>query len=281
VHTKRVEILPDGWLGKCHACYTGAAIANGEWILFTDADCWLKPDIIARALRVAARDEVEHIALTPGVVPKTLPGRAWHLAFLISFANWFLGVNRDKPKAYFGMGAFNLIQTPVYRRCGGYDKLRLTVLDDVRLGLLVRRAGGRTRAFIGGDDVECHWGQSARAMIKLMEKNYFAAMNYRTEAVIGAGVISSLLAVLTIAGPFTGTWAGVVTPLAWFSMSLPAWVCARRLGWGVGGALMTPFVFPLLFYAMLKSASLTLRQGGILWRETFYSLEQLRAGGVK
>jgi hypothetical protein len=179
------------------------------------------------------------------------------------------------------MGAFNLIQTPVYRRCGGYDKLRLTVLDDVRLGLLVRRAGGRTRAFIGGDDVECHWGQSARAMIKLMEKNYFAAMNYRTEAVIGAGVISSLLAVLTIAGPFTGTWAGVVTQLAWFSMSLPAWVCARRLGWGVGGALMTPFVFPLLFYAMLKSASLTLRQGGILWRETFYSLEQLRAGGVK
>jgi len=281
LRTRRVETLPDGWLGKCYACQTGAKMATREWILFTDADCWLKPDIIARALRVAAREKVEHVALTPGAVPETIPGRAWHLAFLISFANWFSGVNRDKPRAYFGMGAFNLIETGMYQRCGGYEALRLTVLDDVRLGLLVRRSGGRTRAFIGGDDVECHWGRTARAMIGLMEKNYFAAMDYRTGAVIGAGIIVSLVAVLILGGPFTGTWVGMAAPVGWFSMALPAGVCARRLGWGIGGALMTPFVFPLLFYAMLRSAAVTLHQGGIWWRETFYSLEQLRGGGVK
>jgi Glycosyl transferase family 21 len=234
-----------------------------------------------RALRVAAREKVEHVALTPGAAPETMPGRAWHLAFLISLANWFSGVNRDKPRAHFGMGAFNLIQTAMYQRCGGYQALRLTVLDDVRLGLLVRRAGGRTRAFIGGDDVECHWGSTARAMMKLMEKNYFAAIDYRTGAVIGGGIIVALLAVLTIAGPFTGTWAGMGAPFAWFSMVLPAAACARRLGWGIGGALMTPFVFPLLFYALLNSAAVTLRQGGVRWRGTFYSLPQLRAGTVR
>jgi hypothetical protein len=281
VQSTRVETLPDGWLGKCYACHTGASMATGEWILFTDADCWLKPDVIARALRIAAREKIEHVALTPGAAPETIPGRAWHLAFLISFANWFSGVNRDKPRAYFGMGAFNLIQLATYQRFGGHQALRLTVLDDVRLGLLVRRAGGRTRAFIGGDDVECHWGSTARAMIKLMEKNYFAAMDYRTGAVIGAGIIAILLMVVTIAGPFTGTWAGMAAPCAWFLMMLPAGVCARRLGWGISGALMTPFVFPLLFYAMLKSAAVTLRQGGIWWRETFYSLDQLRSGGVR
>jgi len=46
---KRVEVLPDGWLGKCPACHVGASAATGDWILFTDADCWLKPDVIARA----------------------------------------------------------------------------------------------------------------------------------------------------------------------------------------------------------------------------------------
>jgi glycosyltransferase involved in cell wall biosynthesis len=60
----RVEVLPDGWLGKCHACHVGARIATGEWILFTDRDCWLKPDVIARALRVADRDAADHITLT-------------------------------------------------------------------------------------------------------------------------------------------------------------------------------------------------------------------------
>jgi Glycosyl transferase family 2 len=246
----RVESLPEGWLGKCHACHSGAGLARGEWILFTDADCWLKRDVIARALRVAARAQVEHVTLTPGVVPETIPARAWNLAFLISFASWFAGVNRDKPRAYFGMGAFNLVRTAMYQRCGGYQALRLTVLDDVRLGLLVRRAGGKTRAFIGGDDVECHWGTTVRAMIKLMEKNYFATMDYRTWLVIAAGIVAALAVVSCIAGPFTGTWAGIAAPCAWLTMALPAWVFARRLGWGIAGALMTPFIFPLMFYAV-------------------------------
>ena len=56
VRTQRVHELPDGWLGKCHACHLGAACARGDWLLFTDADCWLRPDVIARALLVAERD---------------------------------------------------------------------------------------------------------------------------------------------------------------------------------------------------------------------------------
>jgi glycosyltransferase involved in cell wall biosynthesis len=281
VRAVRIETLPEGWLGKCHACHVGASLAKAEWILFTDADCWLKPDVLARALRVASHEKVEHVALTAGVAADAIPARAWHLAFLISLANWFSAVNRDKPKAHFGMGAFNLIQTAMYRRSGGYQALRLTVLDDVRLGLLVRRAGGKTRAFIGGNDVECHWGNSARAMIKLMEKNYFAALDYRTGVAVGAGIVVSLLAVLTIAGPFTRTWAGMALPIAWLTLALPACVCARRLGWRITAALATPFIFPLLLYALLNSAAVTIRQGGVRWRESFYSLDQLRAGDVK
>ena len=96
VQARRVESLPEGWLGKCHACHVGASAATGEWILFTDADCWLKPDVIARALRVADREEADHITLTPGVAAETLGARAWHLAFLTRLASWISGVNRDR-----------------------------------------------------------------------------------------------------------------------------------------------------------------------------------------
>src|SRR5437870_6601407 len=110
VQVKRVDVLPEGWLGKCHACHVGANAATGEWILFTDADCWLKPDVIARAVSVARREAAEHITLTPGVLPETLGARAWHLAFLMSVADWISKVNRDVPKRYLGVGAFNLMR---------------------------------------------------------------------------------------------------------------------------------------------------------------------------
>src|SRR6185436_10465400 len=130
VRVKRVDALPEGWLGKCHACHIGASAATGEWILFTDADCWMKPDVIARALQVAERDGADHITLTSGLASAGVGLKASHLMFLISLANWFSGVNRNRPKSYLGIGAFNLVRASAYRQCGGYEALRLTVVDD-------------------------------------------------------------------------------------------------------------------------------------------------------
>jgi hypothetical protein len=157
----------------------------------------------------------------------------------------------------------------------------LTVLDDVRLGLLLRRAGKRTRGFIGGDDVECYWGTTVRGMIRIMEKNYFAAMDFRLAAALTGGLGAMLIWCAAIVGPFTGTAAGVAAELAMLTLSVPAYVFARRLGWDAASALLTPFVFPVLFYALLNSAWVTTRQGGVFWRDTFYSLEELRAGAVR
>ena len=38
------------------------------------------------------------------------------------------------------------------------------------------------------------------------------------------------------------------------TISVPAYVFARRLGWGGASGLLTPLVFPVLFYAILNSA---------------------------
>ena len=55
----RVDTLPDGWLGKPHACHVGAGRSRGEWILFTDADVSLtSEDLLARCVRRFARELV-------------------------------------------------------------------------------------------------------------------------------------------------------------------------------------------------------------------------------
>ena len=281
VKVKRVEALPEGWLGKCHACHVGASAARGDWILFTDADCWLKPDVIARAVLVAEREGADHVTMTPGTVIKSIGARAWHLLFLTSLLNWFSGVNRDRPKAYLGIGAFNLVRSAAYRKSGGYEALRLTVVDDVKLGLLLRRAGKRTRAFIGVDDVECHWGTTVWNMVKIMEKNYFAALDFRLLLAVAGSIAATLIFGIVVLGLVLGTPAGLIAGLSPLSVILPAGILARRLGWGWPCAIAVPFMFPVFLYALLNSTLVTLRQGGIRWRDTFYTLETLRAGMVK
>ena len=280
VHPKRVDALPPDWLGKCYACHFGASSARGDWLLFTDADCWLKPDVLARALAVAERENVEHVTLTPGVAPQTALAEGWHIAFLITVADWIARANHDKPNGHLGIGAFNLVRAETYRKFGGHEALRLSIVDDIKLGKLVRRSGARTRAFIGGDDVECHWGVTVRQMIKIMEKNYFAALDYRTGAGLFVGVALTLLWCAAVVGPFTGRFLGFAAGAGLISIIVPGAIIAQRLKWPLRGALCTPFVFVALYYAVLKSTLITLKQGGVRWRDTFYPLKKLRAGHI-
>jgi hypothetical protein len=281
VRLLRVDVLPAGWLGKCYACHLGARSATSEWILFTDADCWLAPDVVSRALDVAEREAADHVTLIAGVASASICLKAAHLLFLLSLANWISGVNRDRSKAHLGIGAFNLVCAEAYRQCGGYEALRLTVIDDIRLGLLLRRAGKRTRAFLGGDDVECHWGSKAWDMVKILEKNYFAALDFRLAPALVGSTFAALLIMIPIAGLVSGSVAGFSAALSPLLLIAPASILARRLAWPWLSALAMPAMLPLFLYAVLNSAIVTLRRGGICWRETFYPLAELRAHGVR
>ncbi len=42
------DSLPEGWTGKCNACWSGAEVAKGKWLLFTDADTTHAGDSIAK-----------------------------------------------------------------------------------------------------------------------------------------------------------------------------------------------------------------------------------------
>jgi glycosyltransferase involved in cell wall biosynthesis len=281
VRLVEVSTLPERWLGKTHALHVGSKAATGDWLLFTDADCLLHPDVIARALRVAARERVEHVALTPAPIAATIGGYAWHYVFLAGLVDWFARANRDTPGGYVGFGAFNLVRTSTHRAFGGHEALRLTVLDDVRLGLLVRRAGGRCRGFLGGEDVRCHWGTTLGQGIRLTGKNYFAAAKYRGGLVCLLAVLVVVLWLGIAAALASGTVLGLVAGQSGALLALPAIVFSRRLRWPIAGALLAPLVHSIVVYAIVRSAVLTWHRGGIRWRDTFYPLAELRAGDLK
>jgi len=277
---RRVETLPQGWLGKTNAMRVGAADADSDWLLFMDADVALAPDAVARAVAAAQRADAAHVCLLPGLHAKGLLARGALAAFFLSVVARLGDLNTDRRGAFFGVGAFNLIQTDVYRSFGGHEPLRMEVVDDVKLGFLVRQAGERSRAILAPDAVHVEWGATIASLVEVVEKNHFAVLGYRT-------LLTCLLAVIlagawggSIAGAAlyfaTGAPAGLAAFLAMALMGLPGAAISRRLGWGSASGLISPFLLPILIYAAMNSMLVTLRRGGVRWRDTFYPLETLR-----
>jgi hypothetical protein len=98
---------------------------------------------------------------------------------------------------------------------------------------------------------------------------------------VAGAVLIALMVGTSIIGLWTRTAAGITAGLAPWSLVFPAAVFARRLGWSPASAAMTPLMYPILFFAVVNSAVVTLRQGGVRWRDTFYSLDALRRGNVR
>ncbi len=118
-------------------------------------------------------------------------------------------------------------------------------------------------------------------MIRIMEKNYFAAVDFRLAPVVAGAIVVTLIVGISIIGLWTRTAAGIAAGLAPWSLAIPAATFARRLGWSPASATITPLLYPVLFLAVVNSTVVTLRQGGVRWRGTFYSLDTLRRGNVR
>ena len=283
VTRQRIDELPDGWLGKCHALHVGAQRTSAEWLLFADADTrFVKPDVIRRAVNAAQLKEADHVCLFPRLLSIGVMARAISCLFFMGVADKIDRINRDRPRAYFGVGAFNLIRTTTYRAIGGHEPLKLEVLDDVHLGAMVRRHGGRSRFLVAFDDITSTWGGSVHNIIHVLEKNSFASIRYSVPLLALAILAFVILWGTAIAGPIiaitSGRWAALAVTAGLLANGLAVIPIARRMGSPAWVGAISPVFFPILMYAGVRSAALTLIRGGVRWRDTFYPLAELRAG---
>ncbi len=276
----RVDELPPGWLGKCHACEVAGRRATGDWLLFTDGDIWIHEDALARAVLLAREEDAQHVVITPDVANQGFAAKSGQLAVLLGLSTYMARANRDERTGFFGLGAFNLVRADAFRAIGGYEKLRLEIVDDMKLGLLLRRAGFRTRAYLGRHDCEAEWAPTLWGIVKATEKNLFAQMRFHFWLTLCCGGLLLLAWLGAVSGAFSGTPAGWCAAAGLASIVLPATLLARRARMETAPALLVPWAVMVLFLAIANSAWVTLRQGGVRWRGTLYKLDELRAGQV-
>ncbi len=274
-----VTELPPGWLGKTHAMFQAAQQATGEWLLFTDADVIFHPDALRRALAFATRSNADHMVLLPTLVMHSW-GERMMISFLQVLSIWAVRPWRvPDPHAKrdsVGVGAFNMIRRGAYEGMGGWDALRMEVLEDLALGRRIKQRGYAQRVALGVDMVNVRWAKGAFGVVNNLTKNLFALFRFRPEVVFAVACGISLFTlfplVATVAGP--ALWRP--TGLMLISLLLAYQLTGKYQHFSAAQMFLFPVATVLLLYAMLRSMLLAIWRGGIVWRGTFYPLHDLR-----
>ena len=278
-----IDKLPPGWMGKTHAMWTAGNHAVGDWLLFTDADVLFKPDAVRRALAYAESERADHIVLFPCMIMKR-PGEKMMIAFfqmLFVFGHRPWKVADPKARDHIGVGAFNLIRRRVYEAIGTYRALRFEVLDDMKLGKVVKNAGFAQRNVFGADLISIRWAKGALGVVHNLTKNFFAIMSFQWLRALGSCFALAFLNLMPFAGIILAHgWLRLAYGIALVSMFFIYVGISRRSDIPAYYFVLHPVSTTLFVYIMLRSTFLTLVRGGVAWRGTFYPLEDLRRGIV-
>jgi glycosyltransferase involved in cell wall biosynthesis len=276
VHTTE---LPKGWLGKPHALQKAYEASSGDWLLFTDADVRFRPDTLRRAVALARDRQLDHLTLFGDIVMVgfwekvliTFFGMAFHMAIDPH------QVSNPRSRAYVGVGAFQMVKRTAYEACGTHRRLAMEVIDDVMLGKIIKLGGFRSGVAVAQDAVSVRWHAGIGNLIRGVEKNFFANAQFSGPLVIAQSLGLFALFILPSLGILFGhgwvrAFAAVAVLIALcFHMGVDIVMRVSPLY-----CLTLPLGALLFTYMLLRSTFITLRQGGITWRGTFYSLDDLR-----
>ena len=143
VRVLEADPLPDGWSGKSNACWTGAKLAKGKWLLFTDADTRHAVNSIAQGFREAESNHAALLSYSPTQEVHGFWERALMPVIFAELAKTYRPKEVTDPRspAAAANGQYLLIRRDVYDAVGGHAAVAHAILEDVELAKLVKRAG--------------------------------------------------------------------------------------------------------------------------------------------
>lgn len=266
--------LPDGWTGKARACWRGAAVAQGEWLCFVDADTSAVPQLLSSAVAYAQAKGIALLSLNPfqelGAFWERLliPAGFVVVELLMDLSR----INNPATPEAAANGQFILIHRQAYEAVEGHAAVRKEILEDVALARTIKKAGYRIKLVGGMELIRTRMYADLKTLWEGLSKNAVDFVPNLPLAML-AGTSLLLLGWLWLV---LVLWTGVAI------VTHPGLATLLSFGAAMAGTseIMLLFVLHLkmarlfqipLWYGLLFPVSLTLGGGIMLssaWRRT-------------
>jgi cellulose synthase/poly-beta-1,6-N-acetylglucosamine synthase-like glycosyltransferase len=152
---------PEGWTGKNWACYQGYLRAEGELLLFTDADTKHLPSTMSFAVGQILSQNLE--ALT--AIPRLICSDFWTRITMPSLSTFLytrfspLRVNDPKTKTGYFFGSFFIITRRTYKAIGTHEGVKEELVEDGALGGKVKAGKFRMKMVRGERQIDAVWAR--------------------------------------------------------------------------------------------------------------------------
>jgi cellulose synthase/poly-beta-1,6-N-acetylglucosamine synthase-like glycosyltransferase len=270
VRLLRADPLPAGWLGKPHACATGAASMSGTAddgvLVFVDADVRIFPDAIAGAVAVLEQHGLDLVSpwprqLTGGAAERLVqPLQQWLWTTLLPLR---AAERSPRPSLAAANGQFLVVRRDAYDRAGGHRAVRADVLEDIALLRAVKAAGGRGVVIDGSTLAVCRMYEGWPALRDGYTKSLWSAVGGSPAASVAAAAGLTAVWLVPPLVALRGSRAGLV---GWLAGAAGRAVVAVSTG---GRVWPDPLAHPLSILALdvlMVRSVVGHRRGTLSWR---------------
>lgn len=190
--------LPPEWTGKAHACQQAASVADGQWLLFLDADTVPQPGLLAALATHTHRYGLDMLTLFPFVELRSFWERLilppFQAIIRATFPYERLNDPAVRPGEVVANGQCIFVRRAAYEAIGGHSAVRAEVLEDVYLAQTLRTAGFRTGAVEGMRYLAVRMYTCRRDVVEGLTKNAVAGYCSNRGRAAWAGVRQFFLA---------------------------------------------------------------------------------------
>jgi len=173
--------LPDDWLGKHWACSQLAQAADGQLLVFVDADTYHEPGMLRGAASAMVYEKAALISALPRQIiaswSEMLSIPAFYLGMLCGVPLGLTRLQRN-PLLFAVLGQFLVFRRDAYEAAGGYAAVRQNVVDDIAIGRRVHAMGMKYKLLDGGGLVTCRMYHNFQQVWKGLTKSTFATFNF-------------------------------------------------------------------------------------------------------